>query len=853
MEGMDIEPEPSSPGQAPSPPQTPATTDPLQQSPRKRRPPVASRLPGINTELPSKLSIADIKTELQSRLKLKYTPDDWQAHLILRLLQGYDSILVAGTGYGKSLIFEGLAVLGGYKVGRGRKPLVILICPLKALEHDQAQQAAAKGLKSLVINEDTTRTRGVWDAARRTVEMLYISPEMALSDSFVRLWQDISFRRRVVAVVVDEAHCVDEWGGVEFRPEYQKLDVLRHYTGQTAPFFACTATCSTPTFDALWKILKFGQRPFWGLDVGVDRPNLLYDIRPLTNTKAPILDILNFFPKTLSSITDAAQLPKCIFYFKSEQDCGRAVDYLRKCLPNDIRKAVQPFTSTALCEEGKQKCWRHFTKGKVRVICATDAAGMGCNVADIQYIASFGIPTSVGQVSQRWGRAGRDRVTQAVCVLLVPPWAFRPEAPPTLLPQLARVQGSGGRRQPWEDTKENIIKRAKLGYKIEDIVNLKHDRPRGCVHRAFNAIFRPATRLNVYLSLTANTYHVEGKRSQESRHELSWTVLDLERSPPLGRCCHVCNPDMVEEYGSTSNHDSRLHAFAHEVLVPIRPPSRATTTVPRQVSKSDRKDLEEKLVKWRDDEHERRGSSLMLGPEIFLPPKQLKLLSSEEVALKLASVATVDGALVHKLVPLELIQPSQRESLATVIDGWVNTLLSQPPVSHRTPTADKHSDKRARNDNTSTSAPRNVSPSPGSHNLPLVLSLGSTESRIPVPSTPAPRTSTVSFGSTSYYRDMMQAPRQVTLGVNAAYYKPRTFHQSHSPSSPSVSAGTPVIPSSTPSGPSSTPRLVPTTPLLHSPNPYALLTPSLIPRYTGHRAPVDPTPLAQPSFIPRPS
>ena len=68
-----------------------------------------------------------------AKLKLSYTPDNWQAHLIQQILQGYDSIFCAGTGYGKSLIFEGLAVLGG------SQKLVIVISPLKALEHNQVR------------------------------------------------------------------------------------------------------------------------------------------------------------------------------------------------------------------------------------------------------------------------------------------------------------------------------------------------------------------------------------------------------------------------------------------------------------------------------------------------------------------------------------------------------------------------------------------------------------------------------------------------------------------------------------------------------------------------------------------
>lgn len=78
---------------------------------------------------------------------------------------------------------------------------------------------------------------------------------MALSASFNNLWTDTNFRGRVQAVIVDEAHCIDEWGGDEFRPVYRKLSKLRDYTGQEVPFVACTATCETKTFDIIWRDL----------------------------------------------------------------------------------------------------------------------------------------------------------------------------------------------------------------------------------------------------------------------------------------------------------------------------------------------------------------------------------------------------------------------------------------------------------------------------------------------------------------------------------------------------------------------------------------------------------------------
>ncbi|KAJ7586008.1 hypothetical protein C8J56DRAFT_787922, partial [Mycena floridula] len=99
---------------------------------------------------------------------------------------------------------------------------------------------------------------------------------MALSDSFSKLWQDVRFRKQITAVVVDEAHCIDEWGDEEFHPEYHQLDALCGYTGQEVPFVTCTATCPTSTFFIIWKTLEFGHRPFWGVDVGADCPNLLF-------------------------------------------------------------------------------------------------------------------------------------------------------------------------------------------------------------------------------------------------------------------------------------------------------------------------------------------------------------------------------------------------------------------------------------------------------------------------------------------------------------------------------------------------------------------------------------------------
>ncbi|KAE9410023.1 P-loop containing nucleoside triphosphate hydrolase protein, partial [Gymnopus androsaceus JB14] len=111
-------------------------------------------------------------------------------------------------------------------------------------------------------------------------------------------------------------------------------------------------------------------------------------------------------------------LPPTIMYFNSEAGTRSAARTLRQCVPEHLCKYIYAFSSD-LSDEGKQVIWDHFVKEEIRILCATDAAGMGCNVSDIMYIFIFKCPKSLAIVLQQWGRAGRDRKTQATCVLLV--------------------------------------------------------------------------------------------------------------------------------------------------------------------------------------------------------------------------------------------------------------------------------------------------------------------------------------------------------------------------------------------------------------------------------------------------
>ncbi|KAI0308564.1 P-loop containing nucleoside triphosphate hydrolase protein, partial [Amylostereum chailletii] len=111
-------------------------------------------------------------------------------------------------------------------------------------------------------------------------------------------------------------------------------------------------------------------------------------------------------------------IPKCLFCFDEVPACGDVVETLRKCLPCHLRGAVQTFKSPT-SEPGKALTWDEFRVGRCQILCATDAAGMGCNVPDVQYVVCFKVTQSLAVLAQRWGRAGRRRDVEGTCILLV--------------------------------------------------------------------------------------------------------------------------------------------------------------------------------------------------------------------------------------------------------------------------------------------------------------------------------------------------------------------------------------------------------------------------------------------------
>ncbi|CAA7264380.1 unnamed protein product [Cyclocybe aegerita] len=246
---------------------------------------------------------------------------NWQMKLARKVLEGHDAIGIAGTGAGKSLVFG-----------------------LLALAAELAGFPGIINLTAVEINEDNKDNKVFTRLEEGQYRLCYASPECLLrSNRFKQLFRTEEFRRKLVAMVVDEAHVIEAWKD-EFRKDYGELAALKIIVGTEVPWLALTATCSTRTFEIIYTTLGMGEsRPFHGIDLCSDRPNLAQWVRPMEYSKISMADLLAFLPQAPQNLSD---FDKIIFYFLTRQQALRACTLCRSLITSpELRKGLLPFTA----------------------------------------------------------------------------------------------------------------------------------------------------------------------------------------------------------------------------------------------------------------------------------------------------------------------------------------------------------------------------------------------------------------------------------------------------------------------------------------------------------------------------
>ena len=308
-----------------------------------------------------------------------------QEDLIRAVLDGQDVLAVMPTGSGKSLGFQLPALL--------LPGTTLVVSPLISLMKDQVDELNRRGIAAgalhSMLSADTRR-----DVARAVraggLRLLYVSPERFAFDHFRRFLGEVPVAR----FVVDEAHCVSEWGH-DFRPDYGRLKAAaagcRRSDGGAGrpPIAAFTATATPEVRDDIVALLGLSSPRV--VVAGFDRPNIELRVR-IVDGEWDKQQILPGLVGTARSLIYAATRKNAELAAALLKASGVDAAAYHAGLTDDARTRVQD----------------RFASGEARVVCATNAFGMGIDRPDIERVIHADIPGSIEAYYQEIGRAGRD-------------------------------------------------------------------------------------------------------------------------------------------------------------------------------------------------------------------------------------------------------------------------------------------------------------------------------------------------------------------------------------------------------------------------------------------------------------
>ncbi|MBL9219561.1 MAG: DNA helicase RecQ [Opitutaceae bacterium] len=310
-----------------------------------------------------------------------------QREIIEAALADKDVFALLPTGGGKSLCFQLPALL--------RPGLTVVVSPLIALMKDQVDQLQAAGVAATYLNStlDAEEARSRLSGLHRGEwRLLYVAPERLMLDNWaanLKAWN-------VTALVIDEAHCISEWGH-DFRPEYRQIARLRTLL-PGVPVMALTATATERVRADIIRHLQLrGDTTFVA---SFNRPNLSYRVIPKDQPAKQIIDFVR-----------QRETESGIIYCASRATAERVAESLA-----GRGFSARPYHAGLDAEE-RSRNQELFLRDETRIICATIAFGMGINKPNVRWVIHHDLPKNIEGYYQETGRAGRDGLP-GDCLLL---------------------------------------------------------------------------------------------------------------------------------------------------------------------------------------------------------------------------------------------------------------------------------------------------------------------------------------------------------------------------------------------------------------------------------------------------
>lgn len=331
-----------------------------------------------------------------------------QQDIIEKTINKENLLVLLSTGGGKSLCFQ----LPALMLARSKKSFTIIISPLQSLMKDQVDALVSKGIQNVgTINglqNSLERAETIQDILLGKIDILFVAPEQLRNKSFSKIIK----HRILELVIVDEAHCLSQWGH-DFRPDYLFLDgFLKEVTGNNKPLPTIACYTATARLDVVNDIKKYFVDSIKAnltlIKGGLERSNLQYYVNfvkkaeKLERIKSLIFDTI---------IRDDAYIGSAIVFTSTRKNAENFANDLKQLGINAqyFHGGCQP--------EKKREVQENFLNGITPVICATNAFGMGVDKSNVRLVIHANVPDSLENYLQEAGRAGRDG-NRAECYLL---------------------------------------------------------------------------------------------------------------------------------------------------------------------------------------------------------------------------------------------------------------------------------------------------------------------------------------------------------------------------------------------------------------------------------------------------